>query len=154
MDCRPRPAQRHSRAKFLSLYTSSRSCATLSLTCPSWLAPAGQDACATSAPSRHGTGGTGSMFGAFLFHNHRWPNVAMGSTHHLRPRPRTTLATGQAGRRRPSSPSDTAPPGHVSITPSDLALISEWAATRGIETAYQFTHNGMNAIIGVVRRPK
>jgi hypothetical protein len=35
-----------------------------SLTCPSWLAPAGQGACATGAPSRHGAGTAGSLDGA------------------------------------------------------------------------------------------
>jgi RHS repeat-associated protein len=49
---------------------------------------------------------------------------------------------------------DLSPPGHVSITPSDAALIEEWAATRGTDAIHPLTQNVINAIIDVVRRPK
>jgi hypothetical protein len=49
---------------------------------------------------------------------------------------------------------DPEPPGHVSITPDDPALIEEWAATRGTGTVHPFTQNIIDAIIGSVRRPK
>jgi RHS repeat-associated protein len=49
---------------------------------------------------------------------------------------------------------DPEPPGHVSITPGDPALIEEWAATRGTDTVHPFTQNIKEAITHEVRRPK
>jgi len=48
---------------------------------------------------------------------------------------------------------DAPPPGHVSITPGDQALIDEWAATRGTDTVHSLTQELMDAIIGEARRP-
>jgi len=49
---------------------------------------------------------------------------------------------------------DDSPPGHISIRPSDLSLIPEWAATRGTDFIHPFTKGVMDAIIGVERVPK
>lgn len=49
---------------------------------------------------------------------------------------------------------DAPPPGHVSITPGDPALVEQWAATRGTGQVHPYTQELQNAIVGTVRRPK
>jgi hypothetical protein len=49
---------------------------------------------------------------------------------------------------------DREPPGHVSIRPEDLALLEEWAASRGGETVHPLTQEILDAIIEVAKRPK
>jgi len=49
---------------------------------------------------------------------------------------------------------DAPPPGHVSITPEDDALIAKWAATRGTGQIHPLTQELLDAIVGVARRPK
>ena len=45
-------------------------------------------------------------------------------------------------------------PGHISIRPPDSSLIPEWAAARDSDYIHPLTQAIMDAIIGVVRRPK
>jgi RHS repeat-associated protein len=49
---------------------------------------------------------------------------------------------------------DAPPPGHVSITPGDAALLEEWSATRGTEVIHRFTQELLDAVVGVAKRPK
>jgi hypothetical protein len=49
---------------------------------------------------------------------------------------------------------DAPPPGQVSISPLDPAVIDEWAATRGTGQIHPLIQVIMDAIIDVVRRPK
>ena len=49
---------------------------------------------------------------------------------------------------------DAPPPGHVSITPGDTALLEEWMGTRGTSIVHPLTEELKAARIGEIKRTK
>ncbi|MDB6066116.1 MAG: repeat protein [Pedosphaera sp.] len=62
------------------------------------------------------------------------------------------IDTSKLGSLKPVP--DAPPPGHVSITPKNPALLEPWTATRGTGQIHPLTQELIDAIIGEVKRPK